>query len=99
MEYTFYKLKNIIKSRFIKDKNLPSWHKERKKICGGCSYNFKNQPLHKRKPIDYYWYFLNGFNTHCTICKCGIKFKTRIKDEYCALENIGQKPKWDEVNE
>lgn len=93
------KIKRIIKSRFIKDKNLPSWHKERLKICGGCKYNFKNKPLLNRTKKDWWWYFLNGFNTQCTICNCGIKFKTRLKEEYCALENIGKQPKWDIIDE
>lgn len=93
------KIKKIIKSRFIKDKNLPSWHKERLKKCNECRYNFKNKSFLNKNVYDYWWFFLNGFNTQCTICNCGIKYKTRLKEEYCALENIGRQPKWDIINE
>lgn len=89
----------VIKSRFTKDKDLGDWHKERLKICGGCKYNFKNKPFKKRTFLDYHWYIFNGLNTQCTICNCGIKYKTRLKEEYCALEHIGKEPKWDIVNE
>jgi hypothetical protein len=89
------KLINIVKSRFIQDSKLPKWHKKRLKDCNSCKHNFKNVPLLKRSFKDYSWFYLNGFNNQCTICNCGIKFKTRIKEEYCSLENIGETPKWD----
>lgn len=89
------KIIRIIKSRFIKDKNLPDWHKKRLNHCKTCVHNFKNVSLLERTFKDYWWFYLNGFNNQCTICNCGIKFKTRIKEEYCSLENIGGKPKWD----
>lgn len=89
------KLKNIIKSRFIFLNKTPQWVLERRKKCFGCEYNFKNKSLLNRTKKDWVWYFLNFFNTQCTICSCAIKYKTKIKDEYCSLENIKQKPKWD----
>lgn len=89
------KFKNIILSRFIYRKNPPGWVKERRKHCNGCKYNFENKPITKRTKKDWWWYLLNGFSTQCTICNCSVKHKTKIKDEYCALENIGEKPKWD----
>lgn len=88
-------VQKIFVSRLIYNQKVSKWVKKRRKKCGGCKYNFKNKKLSKRTFNDYWWYFLNGFNNQCTICNCGIKFKTKIKDEYCALENIGKEPKWD----
>lgn len=89
------KIKNIIRSRLIFRNKVPQWVIERRKKCFGCKYNFKNKSVFNRTKKDWVWYFLNWFNSQCTICNCGVKYKTKIKEEYCSLENIGQKPKWD----
>ena len=91
----FTKIKNIIKSRFIYNKDVPKWVTERRKICGGCEYNFKNKPIQKRTIRDYTWYFLNGFDSQCVICGCSVKNKTKIKEEFCSKEQIGKKALWD----
>jgi len=92
------KLKNIIKSRFIYNRKAPQWVKDRRKHCNRCKYNFKNKVKTKATLKDIWWFILNGFNTQCTICNCGVKYKTKIKEEYCSLENIGKQPKWDIYN-
>jgi hypothetical protein len=92
---SFVKIKNIIKSRFIYRKDVPQWVADRRTHCNGCKYNFKNKKTTQRSIKDYWWYGLNGFKTQCTICQCAVKHKTKIKDEYCSLENIGEKIKWD----
>jgi hypothetical protein len=89
------KLKRILMSRVIYNQKVPKWVRKRREICNGCKYNFGNKKLSERTFKDYWWYFLNGFNNQCTICNCGIIFKTKIKDEYCSLENIGKEIKWD----
>ena len=86
---------NIIRSRLKSEKDLPAWVEKRRSICAGCEYNFKNVPLRKRRWKDWMWYFLNWFNTQCTACGCGIKYKTKIAEEYCGRENIGLDPLWD----
>lgn len=87
------KIVNIIKSFFIKEKGLPEWRKKRLQLCNGCEYNFKNKK--HRKPKDYLMFVLNFFSFQCTICHCSVKRKTKIADEFCALEHIGKQPKWD----
>ena len=89
------KIKNIIKSRFIYNKEVPNWVSDRRSHCEVCPHNFKNKSTLKRSLKDYWWYLLNGFDTQCTICNCSVKQKTKIKDEFCSLEAIGEQPKWD----
>lgn len=87
------KLKNILKSRFIYKTKVPYWVQDRRDKCNPCEYNFKNKKNKSAK--DYLVYLANGCNNQCTICGCSIKHKTKIKEEFCALEHIGQEPKWD----
>lgn len=89
------KIKNIARSKFMSEKDLPSWVEKRRAICETCPLNFKNVPIKRRRLKDWVWYVLNGFKTQCTACGCGIKSKTKIADEYCGMENIGLEPLWD----
>ena len=86
------KIKNIIKSKTRKNEWEGEWHKERYEICRACPYN----SFHTKKGTLKWWFFniANGFKVFCTICGCGIKDKTSIEIEECALKKIGKTPKW-----
>lgn len=68
--------------------------KERRAICKTCPLNSRyiKQPRYK----SIYYNIVNTFSAYCTVCGCGIKFKTSVPSAECGLADIGKEPKWKE---
>lgn len=66
--------------------------KERRRICKTCPLNSKFKE--KKSFKDYLLSIVNTFTPYCTVCGCGIKFKTSVPSAECGLADIGEKPKW-----
>lgn len=88
------KLLVILKAKFSNKENLGDWYQDRLEICKTCPKNSKNIPLRKYTLRMWKWYILNLFKPFCSICGCEIAAKASVEIEDCALEEIGQKPKW-----
>ncbi len=84
----------ILKSKLSNKENLGSWYKERIKICKTCPYNSKNISFRDYTSNMWKWYILNLFKPFCSICGCQITAKASVEVEECALDEIGQEPKW-----
>lgn len=81
------KLLNIVKSRFIKGENLPSWYEERLQLCSICPLNSKNIEDKDKSISRKSWELIAG--SHCTdpSCGCTITEKAKIEEENCPVGN------------
>ena len=87
-------IRQILESKFSDKSHLGSWYKERLQICDICPRNSKNIPLWKYDLRMWKWYILNLFQPFCSICGCQITAKASLEIEECALDEIGEEPKW-----
>lgn len=93
MQISLTTFRQILKSRVVEKKrrNEP-YVIERRAICNLCEFNTKNK---KNKTIkDVFKEILNGLTPTCSLCGCGIKFKTVIPEAECGLFDVGKDPKW-----
>lgn len=72
-------LKDIIKSRFIKGENLPSWYEKRLEICSVCPKNSKN--IESKSNATKGWELIAG--AHCVSCGCTVTEKTKLESSQC----------------
>lgn len=74
---------NIVKSRFIKGKDLPEWYEQRLQICSTCPLNSKNIEKKDKSTARKGWELIAG--AHCTdpSCGCTITEKSKIEEEFC----------------
>lgn len=61
------------KALTTKDKDLPEWVLERRRISKDSPHNSKNIPFKNRGFMWYFWSVLNFFQPFCIHCGCSIK--------------------------
>lgn len=83
--------KDIVKSKYFRDKEKTSWNQKRLDICNSCPFNSKNREkltLKEKAMVT-----VNGGADTCLACGCEIEAKTSLKHAKCPLTP----PKWDVV--
>lgn len=91
------KILEIINSRFkYKKLSKEDFYKKRYAICMACPFNSSKKKYSNILKTVFYG-VLNFFNTSCTICGCGIKYKVSVKTARCSLIEIDKEPKWERI--
>ena len=97
MRLTISNIFVILKAKFSKKDDLGSWYNKRLILCHMCTRNSKNIPLRKYTLRMWKWYIFNLFKPFCSICGCQITAKASVEVEECALEEVGEEPKWTSI--
>lgn len=84
----------IVESRWLAYKNKDKkFVKDRRAICEVCPFSSKNK---KSLTIKELIYKLLNLGNYCTACGCSLKYKTAHPESVCGLEELEEKPKWEE---